>query len=60
MCSMIIGNCWFLAAVGAVTLHPDLLERVVPPNQSFDRYEYGGMHCLALGREMCSSSILFL
>ncbi|CAF3599350.1 unnamed protein product [Rotaria sp. Silwood1] len=38
-----IGNCWFIAAAGAVTLNPDLLQRVVPPNQSFDENDYAGI-----------------
>ncbi|CAF1216362.1 unnamed protein product [Adineta steineri] len=38
-----IGNCWFIAGAGAVTLNPDLLQRVVPANQSFDENNYSGI-----------------
>ncbi|CAF3407564.1 unnamed protein product [Rotaria socialis] len=38
-----IGNCWFIAGSGAVTLNPDLLQRVVPSNQSFDSAAYAGI-----------------
>ena len=37
-----LGNCWFIAGSGAVTLNPDLLQRVVPSDQSFDEDEYTG------------------
>ena len=37
-----LGNCWFIAGAGAVTLNSDLLQRVVPPNQSFDEKDYAG------------------
>lgn len=36
------GNCWFIAGSGAVTLNPDLLQRVVPSNQSFEENDYSG------------------
>lgn len=39
-----IGNCWFIAGAGAITLNPDLLERVVPPTQSFDERDYAGIY----------------
>ncbi|XP_070839561.1 calpain-1 catalytic subunit-like [Chaetodon trifascialis] len=34
-----VGNCWFLSSIGALTFRKSLMERVVPPNQSFkDNY----------------------
>lgn len=41
-----IGNCWFIAGAGATTLNPDLLQRVVPPTQSFDEKDYAGKRIL--------------
>ena len=32
----------FIAGSGAVTLNPDRLQRVVPPNQSFSGDDYAG------------------
>lgn len=32
------GNCWFLAAISALTFHKNVLEQVVPIEQSFDSY----------------------
>jgi len=37
-----LGNCWFIAGAGAVTLNPDLLQRVVPSDQSFNKENYAG------------------
>ena len=42
-CNIYLGNCWFIAGAGAVTLNPDLLQRVVPSNQSFDGDDYAGI-----------------
>uniref|UniRef100_A0A8C7E9Y2 Calpain 14 n=1 Tax=Nothoprocta perdicaria TaxID=30464 RepID=A0A8C7E9Y2_NOTPE len=38
------GNCWFLAALEALTFHQDILAAVVPQNQSFDRKYAGIFH----------------
>ncbi|CAH1793460.1 unnamed protein product [Owenia fusiformis] len=37
-----IGDCWFIAAVATVATYPDLIEKIVPPNQSFQD-EYAGI-----------------
>ena len=42
------GNCWFIAGASAVTLNPDLLQRVVPPDQSFDDENYAGRKRLVI------------
>ncbi|KAM4625675.1 calpain-1 catalytic subunit-like [Polymixia lowei] len=38
----IVGNCWFLASIGALTFQNHILEQVVPLDQSFDT-EYCGL-----------------
>ncbi|XP_067117759.1 calpain-2 catalytic subunit isoform X1 [Osmerus mordax] len=38
----IVGNCWFLASIGALTFQKHILEQVVPLNQSFQQ-EYCGI-----------------
>lgn len=37
-----LGDCWFLAALQALTLHQDILSRVVPLNQNFTE-NYAGI-----------------
>ncbi|ELK14104.1 Calpain-14 [Pteropus alecto] len=42
LCQGLVGDCWFLAALQALTLHQDFLSRVVPLNQSFTE-KYAGI-----------------
>ncbi|XP_076607146.1 calpain-1 catalytic subunit-like [Chaetodon auriga] len=39
-----VGNCWFLSSIGALTFRKALMERVVPPNQSFKNNYAGIFH----------------
>ncbi|XP_075679746.1 calpain-9-like isoform X1 [Dermatophagoides pteronyssinus] len=38
-----LGNCWFLAAVANLTMNEKYFDRVVPPDQSFDKNDYAGI-----------------
>ncbi|KAJ8779927.1 hypothetical protein J1605_012096 [Eschrichtius robustus] len=42
LCQGLVGDCWFLAALQALTLHQDILSRVIPLNQSFTE-KYAGI-----------------
>ncbi|XP_026766781.1 calpain-8 [Pangasianodon hypophthalmus] len=37
-----LGNCWFLAAIGAITFQKDVMDQVIPDDQSFDK-DYAGI-----------------
>ncbi|XP_061599295.1 calpain-A-like [Cololabis saira] len=39
-----VGNCWFLASVGALTFQKDILQQVVPLQQEFDENYCGIFH----------------
>ena len=39
----LLGNCWVLASLANLTLNKKLFQKVVPPNQSFDKEEYTGI-----------------
>ncbi|KAL8185564.1 UNVERIFIED_CONTAM: Calpain-14 [Gekko kuhli] len=43
LCQGLIGDCWFLAALEALTFHQDILSQVVPQNQNFERKRYAGI-----------------
>lgn len=38
-----LGNCWFIAGCAAVTLVPELFNKVVPPYQSLSGPDYAGI-----------------
>uniref|UniRef100_A0A3B4A9B3 Calpain catalytic domain-containing protein n=1 Tax=Periophthalmus magnuspinnatus TaxID=409849 RepID=A0A3B4A9B3_9GOBI len=40
----IVGNCWFLASIGALTFQKPILAQVVPMDQSFDDNYCGLFH----------------
>uniref|UniRef100_A0A671WLP8 Calpain-1 catalytic subunit-like n=1 Tax=Sparus aurata TaxID=8175 RepID=A0A671WLP8_SPAAU len=40
----ILGNCWFLASIGALTFQSDILGQVVPLDQTFDEQYCGLFH----------------
>ncbi|XP_074025195.1 calpain-14 [Numenius arquata] len=44
LCQGLVENCWFLAALEALTFHQDILAAVVPQNQSFERTYAGIFH----------------
>ncbi|KAM9607982.1 calpain-14-like [Morphnus guianensis] len=44
LCQGLVENCWFLAALEALTFHQDILAVVVPQNQSFERKYAGIFH----------------
>ncbi|XP_062847568.1 calpain-2 catalytic subunit-like isoform X2 [Trichomycterus rosablanca] len=37
-----LGDCWFLAAIGAITFQKDIMDEIIPENQSFSK-DYAGI-----------------
>ncbi|XP_033489466.2 calpain-9-like [Epinephelus lanceolatus] len=40
----VVGDCWFLASIGALTFQTDILQQVVPLDQRFDKDYCGLFH----------------
>ncbi|KAL0972904.1 hypothetical protein UPYG_G00196260 [Umbra pygmaea] len=44
ICQGQLGDCWFLAALSCLTMHTNMVDRVVPPNQSLTESYAGIFH----------------
>lgn len=39
----LLGDCWFLSACAAVSIHDDMIARIIPPGQSLKGPSYTGL-----------------
>lgn len=53
-----IGNCWFLASIGALTFQKFILQQVVPLDQRFDE-EYSGIFHFKVHQRIMFTSVSF-
>lgn len=39
----LVGDCWFIAGIANLAMHPNLFSQVVPEDQSFQHDQYAGI-----------------